>query len=191
MIGYIKGNVHKIDNTTILVSNTMMGFKLKVSTTTANREYLKPQAFYTHLHVTERDFILYGFISRQEEEMFLLIMSVPKIGGKIALSVLAHLSFSDFKEVIISENAAKLNSIPGIGKKTAEKIIFELRSKIKKPLSSTEKKECGKLKDVGSALINLGYKKAQVELTLKETYFEQDSLEGNIIKALKSLTSIE
>ncbi len=140
--------------------------------------------------VRENSFALYGFLTQDEKDMFNLLLRVSRIGPKTALTVVSKSSFTDFKDAIANQNIQVLSKFPGIGKKTAERIIIELRDKVKStPL--TENSSAPKVsKDAVSALVNLGYKQPTaskaVHLALKVTG-DNISLEELIPIALKKL----
>ena len=125
--------------------------------------------------VREDAFNLFGFLTKEEQEMFEYLISVSKIGPKVGLNTLSGMSVNELREAILQGDIEKINSIPGIGKKTAERIVLELKEKVDKivldassivdsadPLTKTV------LKDALSALINLGYKKLSAESALKK-----------------------
>jgi Holliday junction DNA helicase RuvA len=107
---------------------------------------------------------LYGFLSRAEEEMFLLLTSVSHVGPKLALNVLSGLEVSDLAAALAAGEVGRLTRIHGVGKKTAERLVLELKDKAKTlAASSTAAPPPGVQRDVISALVNLGYKQAQAE----------------------------
>lgn len=128
----------------------------------------------THLHVTERDHVLYGFATNEERDLFrLLIDRVSGIGPKMALAVLSGMGVRDFKEKVIHNDVTALSRISGVGKKTAERIVLELKDKV--GIVSTWQAASGgdgvaKLDAAGEAqmdavlaLISLGYKQAEAQ----------------------------
>ncbi len=125
--------------------------------------------------VREDAFNLFGFLTKEEQEMFEYLISVSKIGPKVGLNTLSGMSVNELKEAILQGDIDKINSIPGIGKKTAERIVLELKEKVSKIVLDTSSivdsaDPSGKteLEDALSALINLGYKKLTAELALKK-----------------------
>jgi len=150
-----------------------------------------------HTHVREDALLLYGFASSLEKDIFLLLLSVSGIGPKLALNILSHASAAELKEGIGSGNIKRLSALPGIGKKTAERLILELKDKMGRldtgslpsPLASTPVVTAGdQLEDVVSALVNLGYKESQARKTLEALEIPPDaSLEQILKSALKIL----
>lgn len=128
----------------------------------------------THLHVSERDMVLYGFATGEERDLFrLLIDRVSGIGPKMALAVLSGMSVADFKENVIRNDVTALSRISGVGKKTAERIVLELKDKV--GIVSTWQAVSGvggggqmdaaseAQNDAVLALISLGYKQAEAQ----------------------------
>jgi Holliday junction DNA helicase RuvA len=126
-----------------------------------------------HTHVREDALALFGFLGEAEKEAFLLLMGVSGIGPRLALAILSNLSVSDIVRAIQSSDDSKLCSIPGIGKKTAARMVLELRDKV--ALLSAEFCRTGEIavqpddiEDAVSALINLGYKRPLAEEAVKK-----------------------
>ena len=124
--------------------------------------------------VREDAFNLFGFFTQKEQEMFEYLISVSKIGPKVGLNTLPEMSADELKEAILQGDIEKINSIPGIGKKTAERIVLELKEKVGKIVLDTSSVDSAipsakaELKDALSALINLGYKRSSAESALKK-----------------------
>jgi holliday junction DNA helicase RuvA len=148
-----------------------------------------------HTAVKEDAINLYGFRTQQEKELFQLLIGVSGVGPKLANGILSNSEPSELAESLVEGNLARLSSIPGIGKKTAERLVLELKEKIKKlgmaqpqPASApvAAKKEIRE--DVLSALINLGYKEAVVQKALGEIKIAEEATVESILKqALKIL----
>jgi holliday junction DNA helicase RuvA len=119
--------------------------------------------------VREDAFDLYGFLSRAEEELFLLLTSVSHVGPKLAINVLSGLEVDELTQAIAKGDVARLTKIHGVGKKTAERLVLELKEKVKLlaiagPTSGTKKSTTSSSTgDLVSALVNLGYKEAQAQ----------------------------
>lgn len=138
----------------------------------------------TYLHVREDLLQLFGFLSKDEKEMFLYLLTVSGIGPKLALSVVSHLKFDEFKDGLASDDETLFHRIPGVGKKLASRILLELKEKVKDwGISFVSKSPMGitmnkKLEDVVLALISLGYKKSESEQALQKVYSkDKDSME--------------
>lgn len=122
-----------------------------------------------YTHFREDAIQLYGFLSNEEKDLFLSLIGITGIGPRLALNILSGISPSDLRRAISEGNLVMLNAIPGVGRKTAERLILELKEKIG-PVQGSEIniQEKGSIyEDALSALINLGYKKSQAEEALK------------------------
>ena len=125
----------------------------------------------THLHVREDAHTLFGFSDETERSLFLLLISVSGIGPKLALAVLSGLRSEELIQAIASEDSPRLNSISGIGKKTAERMIIELKDKVAKDFSATGVSASSKnptLHEAEMALISLGIKPADAQKRLSK-----------------------
>lgn len=123
-----------------------------------------------HTHLREDSIQLYGFIRKEEKDLFLFLIGVTGIGPKLALNILSGISPSDLVKAISEGNLLTLNTIPGVGRKTAERLVLELKEKIS-PLRVGElsvQDQDHKYEDALSALVNLGYKRPQAEEALKQ-----------------------
>ena len=130
-------------------------------------------SLHIHTHVREDSLSLFGFSTEAEKTMFLLLTGVSGIGPKLALAVLSSLSVQDLSLAIHASDDFKLCAIPGIGKKTAARMVLELQDKLKLlapfvPLDHQSPSEAGDMEDAISALVNLGYKKPLAEEALKK-----------------------
>ncbi|RDY29167.1 Holliday junction branch migration protein RuvA [Romboutsia weinsteinii] len=133
MYSYIKGTIEEIRLDSIVVENNNIGYKINVSSNTIKDLQLGKMAkIYTKLIVREDDMSLCGFGSQEELKMFELLTSVSKIGPKVGLGILSFASPGQIGAFILSEDIAKLSKAPGVGKKTAERIILELKDKVDK-----------------------------------------------------------
>ncbi len=146
---------------------------------------------YTHLK--EDAIQLYGFFSKEEKEIFISLIGVTGIGPKLAINILSGISPSDLVKAISEGNLVTLNAIPGIGRKTAERLILELKEKIdslRGPEVSAEGID-NNYEDALSALVNLGYKRSLSEMALKQfrtdSGLNSKSVEAMIREALKIL----
>jgi Holliday junction DNA helicase RuvA len=153
-----------------------------------------PLSLQIYTAVRENAIELYGFLTLQEKELFKLLLNVSKIGPKLAQNILSGISSEDLKTAIITGDILKLNAIPGIGKKTAERLILELKDKVPKAQAAEQEITAlpGEvLDDALSALLNLGYKRTLAERTVKRAINEtgrDGSLEEVIRISLKYLS---
>ncbi|PIR68692.1 Holliday junction branch migration protein RuvA, partial [Candidatus Nomurabacteria bacterium CG10_big_fil_rev_8_21_14_0_10_03_31_7] len=132
MIGSIKGKIILKTDKFIIVETTGVGYKINISPDTLSKFKKKDEEVFlwTHTHVREDILDLYGFLNREELEFFEMLINVSGIGPKGALSVLGVASIETLKRAISTSDTAYLTKVSGIGKKTAEKIIIELRDKM-------------------------------------------------------------
>ncbi len=132
MIAFVRGKVFGCDEMSVILDNAGIGMKINVPMTVI--ESLPPVGeeflLHTYMSVSENDISLYGFNRRNELEMFKMLISVSGVGPKAGLNVLSCISLNDLRFGILSEDTALLSKVPGIGKKTAAKIILELKDKI-------------------------------------------------------------
>ena len=193
MISFIKGEVAKKGLDYIVLDNNDIGYYINTSVSTLNKlregEIVRIQ---TYMHIREDNMSLYGFLSEDEIELFKKLISVNGVGPKAGLSVLSTYGANTIKEIILKDDATRMSKVPGIGKKTASKIILELKDKVG-VLDSIEtgEEEIGVSQmnsgasDVLNALISLGFNSYEAKKTLDKIDFTGKS-ENEIIKeALK------
>ncbi len=148
-----------------------------------------------YTHVKEDAINLYGFRTTAEKQFFQLLISVSGIGPKLAKDILSNIQVAELGDALLRGDLARLCAIPGIGRKTAERVVLELREKVRKldllpPAQTTEHPSAAVdiMEDVTSALINLGYKEAVVKKVLAELSITPDTGMETILKqALKQL----
>lgn len=133
MIAYIKGTIEEIGIDSLVIENNGMGYKLLVSTNTVSRVAIgEKHKIYSKMIVREDDISLCGFYSKEELEMFELLTSVSKIGTKVGLGILSFASPNVINGYILNADIAALSKAPGVGKKTAERMVLELKDKVSK-----------------------------------------------------------
>jgi Holliday junction DNA helicase RuvA len=170
MIGYIEGTLKQLDATRALVLAGGVGYELHISLQTYYRIEGKPQvALEVYTHVREDALSLYGFAGAEEKYAFEKLISISGIGPTLAQKILSGIDPADLAEAIAQNDTRKLSSIPGVGKKTAERICLELRDKMLLPAQTTTPAAPTRLSvddDVQSALVNLGYRPKDSELAV-------------------------
>lgn len=197
MIAHLRGTLAHKTATHVIIDVQGVGYGLAVPLSTFYRlpETGQPVSLNVHTHVKEDAIQLFGFLTPQEKEVFQIMISVSGIGPRLALNILSGISAEDLGQAIATQNLAKLTGIPGVGKKTAERIVFELRDKIidilgKVSAPSAEHEPV--TDDALSALLNLGYKRAvaknAVDAVMRELG-ETPSLEVVLTEALKKLSN--
>ena len=199
MIGYIKGKIVSIsEDMAIILTSSGVGYEVTVpKPMLIDKNFLKKEQveLYIKTVVREDSIELFGFETPQQKDLFNKLIQITKLGPKTAINILSKLSPDEFIEAIFNENIIKLTQIPGIGKKTAKRIILELKEKLEKTHGinnsyiKPKKIDNQKYLDVLSALKNLGYKEEEVDFLIKqEIEQEPDLLIEEIIRnVLKKL----
>ena len=187
MIGSIKGKIILKTNKFLIVETGGVGYKINVSPDTLSKlkKANENVSFWTHTHVREDILDLYGFLDRQELEFFEMLINVSGIGPKGALSILGIASIETLRKAISTGDTAYLTKVSGIGRKTAEKIIIELRDKMGEEKTGTSLQ--GEL-DALEALKSLGYSQAEAREALKKILPNTDT-NTKIREALKILSN--
>jgi len=145
-----------------------------------------------YTRVREDELKLFGFLTEEEQTIFEKLITINKVGPKLALGILSGMSPADLITAVMNKDAARLSSIPGVGKKTAERLALELKDKLADLAIDMQHQpdaaqQDGFYEDALSALVNLGYKKPQAENALKSVYNEDRSLEDLIKESLNNL----
>jgi Holliday junction DNA helicase RuvA len=193
MIGFLKGRLAVKQPPMLMVDVNGVGYEMEapMSTFYGLPATGEPVALFTHLVVREDAHILYAFGTDGERRLFRGLLKVSGVGPKIALGILSGASVDDFLRIIEAEDVAMLTRIPGIGRKTAERVIIEMRDSVKKlAVPSAAAGAAGALatpqSEAFSALIALGYKPPEV-IRLLKSVDEPDLATTEIIRrALKS-----
>jgi len=194
MIGRLKGVLSAKHPPWLVVDVGGVGYELEapMSTIFDLPEVGREVGLFTHYAVKEDTVALYGFLRETERTLFRTLQKVSGIGAKIALSVLSGVSTDEFARLVQSGDVAALTRIPGIGKKTAERIIVELRDRVDGiALASIGAGASGAaakdpVTEAGVALQQLGYKPAEVARLVKDAAAPGDDAEAIIRKALKA-----
>ena len=170
MIAYLEGILRQLDATRALVVTTGVGYEVHISLATYYRlEGRKDVSLEIYTHVREDALSLYGFASPEEKYAFEKLISISGIGPTLAQKILSGIEPADLADAIARNDARKLSSIPGVGKKTAERICLELRDKIVMPATTAAAATPTRLSvddDVLSALVNLGYRPKDAEVAM-------------------------
>src|SRR5437762_1405113 len=159
MIGYLQGTLKHLDATRALVVTNGVGYEVHISLQSYYRlEGQREIALEIYTHVREDALSLYGFATSDEKFAFEKLISISGIGPTLAQIILSGIDAPDLAEAIAHNDARKLSSIPGVGKKTAERICLELRDKLTLEAATPVATRPSTDDDVHSALVNLGYK---------------------------------
>lgn len=191
MIGHLKGKIISSKPTQIILDVNGVGYKVGISINTFEKIVDKSEAsLFIHTHVKEDSISLYGFFTESEKEMFELLISISGIGPKIALGLLSGISVDLLKDAIEEGNVSRITAVPGIGRKTAERLVLELRSKVEDLVFGEISKAQPSVKSEAiSALATLGYNARVAEKAVRDLLIENQnySLEDLIKKALSNL----
>jgi len=187
MISSLRGKIisRKPDNVIIDVNGVGYQVNVPLSILSNLPEEGNDVFLHVYTHVREDSLQLFGFFSEDEKRIFTTLLGISGIGPKMALNILSGISHDDFLHAIEKEDVAMLCRIPGLGKKTAHRLILELREKL--PSSGGIKDRL--FEDTLSALVNLGYKKNIAQQFLEKTYKKGFSdIESLLKETLKQLT---
>ncbi|HSL89908.1 MAG TPA: Holliday junction branch migration protein RuvA [Ignavibacteriaceae bacterium] len=191
MIGHLKGKIISSKPTQIILEVNGVGYKVGISINTFEKIVDKAEvSLFIHTHVKEDSISLFGFFTESEKEMFELLISISGIGPKIALGLLSGISVESLKEAIEEGNVSRIIAVPGIGRKTAERLVLELRSKVDDISTGEFTKTLPSIKsEAMSALTTLGYNAKVAEKSVRDLLIENQnySLEDLIKKALSNL----
>jgi Holliday junction DNA helicase RuvA len=196
MIGYLEGTLKQLDATRALVVAGGVGYEVHISLSTYYRlEGRRDVSLEIYTHVREDALSLYGFASPEEKYAFEKLISISGIGPTLAQKILSGIDPADLADAIASNDTRKLSSIPGVGKKTAERICLELRDKILLPAAASETPTAPTRlsvdDDVQSALVNLGYRPKDAELAVAKARQElggEAEFSAVLKRALRHLT---
>jgi len=198
MIAYVKGELAYVHDRSIIVEACGVGYSINMSTPAISRLPGKGSEVkvFTYHQVTENSQSLHGFLSQEEVRLFTLLISISGIGPKVASAILGTLSPSGLMMAIMADDAAAVSKAPGVGKKTAQRVMLELRDKIKTDddgagfavgsgLSIGE--EASPKQDAMDALAALGYGRTEAAQAVLETAEEGMGADQIIRFALKKL----
>ncbi|MGD8438612.1 MAG: Holliday junction branch migration protein RuvA [Syntrophobacterales bacterium] len=199
MIAHIQGRLHFKSPENLIIDVDGIGYQVHVPLTTF---YELPDvgdtvALYIHTHVREDALQLYGFQAQEEKALFVRLMGVAGIGPRLAVNILSGISPAELAECLGQGNLARLISIPGVGRKTAERIMVEMRDKLPAlaadrdiALSVKSAADEAVMNDAISALVNLGYKKGVARKAIEEAVERLEgeiNLEGLLKESLRAL----
>lgn len=190
MYDFIKGRIVEIMPTYVVVENNGIGYRLQISLQTfTDIQSLTEVKLYIYHYLREDQELWYGFFSSQERDIFLLLIGISGIGPNMARTILSSMTFEELREAILTGNETRIKSIKGVGLKTAQRIIIELRDKIAKggdsegfaaaaPSFNNPQKE-----EAIAALLVLGFPKNQSEKAVNTVFKEHpDSKVDELIK---------
>jgi Holliday junction DNA helicase RuvA len=168
MIGRLHGELVEREGDRILLDVGGVGYDVAVTPNTAAEmpSVGHPAVVHTYLHVREDVLALYGFASSDERDIFRILIGVSGVGPKLGLAVLATLGADGLRNVVVAEDAAALTAVPGIGQRSAQKLLLELRPKLDLPDSALQSGSA--LAEVREALEGLGYQINEIREVLRD-----------------------
>lgn len=195
MIDYIKGQIVELTPTEIILENTGIGYSILISLQTYEAFQNKTEAIvYIHHYIREDEELFFGFATRDERELFRLLIGVSGIGVGSARMMLSTLTSEEIRQAILSEDVNRIKSVKGIGLKTAQRLVLELKDKVVKGEGTAEAKlfaapNSAITAEATTALVMLGFSKANIAKVLPAIIKENPSarVEDVIKAALKKL----
>jgi len=199
MIAHLTGILLQKSTRSLIIDAAGIGYEVVVPLATyySLPEEKEQVSLHIYTHVREDALMLFGFNTRLEKDLFLMLISVSGIGPKLAVNILSGIGPGELQEAMARGDAFRLRSIPGVGKKTAERIVLELKDRAVEslgdreivPVSPAEGRDKGLLDDALSALTNLGYQVRPARKALEMVFRTQPdiTLEVLIKEALKKL----
>jgi holliday junction DNA helicase RuvA len=189
MIGSLRGRLISKRPDNVVVEAGGVGYQVSLPVNFLSALPREGSEVFLHIytHVREDALQLYGFPSEEEKKIFITLLSVSGIGPKMALNILSGIPLKDFLHALESEDVAMLCRIPGLGKKTAHRLILELREKL--PAAGGVRDRA--FEDTLSALMNFGYKKAEAQNSLEKAVKKgYTQIEDLLKESLKYLTGV-
>ena len=195
MFDFIYGNLAYKNPTTATIEANGIGYKIHIPLSTfekiSNEEKAK---LYTKLTIRDDEIKIYGFYTLEERDLFNMLLSVNGVGSNVALTILSSISITQFERYVVDNDPKSLQRIKGIGKKTAERIILELKETIKSILtdsrSSAETKNIAVITDAIMAMISLGYAKPEAEEAVRKASDNIDATEGVEVLIKEALSCV-
>lgn len=194
MYDYIQGNLIEIGADYAVIENGGIGYRMSVSANAAFvlQETKNNAKLYTHVKIRDDVLVIYGFISKAERELYLSLNTVSGVGPKAAMAILSYLSDKAIIEAIRSGDAKLLCTAPGIGLKTAQRIIVDLKGKFADS-NDFDDLPVGVLQEASEekmicidALISLGYGRTTATHMVEQTFQKEETTQKNILNALAS-----
>jgi holliday junction DNA helicase RuvA len=191
MIGGLIGTIHRVEQDAVLVN--VQGVLYRVFTTgrvvSAAGTLEGEQEFYTHMVVREDAQLLYGFLTPADLQWFQVLVGVNGVGPRLALAVLSRFSADELLGVVSSEQIDLLTTVPGVGKRTASRIILDLRGKLPENLDTAVVNASATSSDAIEALQALGYTMSEARTALNRiTLDDEATVEDQIVSALRHLS---
>ncbi|MDD8024888.1 MAG: Holliday junction branch migration protein RuvA [Acidobacteriota bacterium] len=171
MIAHLKGTLLRKEPHQVVIDCQGVGYAAGIPLSTYFKlgEEGSPVELLIHTHLTDTSLSLYGFATPEEKELFLKLIGISGIGPKLAIAVLSGMGTEELAEAVRASDVARLTRVPGIGKKTALRIAMELADKLEKKESLLRGAASQETEDLVSALLNLGFRRKEIEEVVQET----------------------
>lgn len=191
MIAYLVGKVAGYDQSTLVLDVHGVGYAIGMSNRALSRLPQKGQTVqvFTSMHVREDDISLYGFLSMEEKDLFTKLIGVTGVGPKVALAALSTFEPNELAEAIVAEDVRAISRIPGVGKKSASRIVLELKGSIEAgTATATSSAPSNNMKLAAETLMAMGFSPTEAEVALRDA--PADASEAVLVKyALKQIGS--
>jgi len=192
LIARLTGRVLTLDQGALVLDVNGVGYEIEVASSTANSvEIDKIVTLETLLIVREDAQILFGFTELTDKKLFQLLIKINGVGPRLAIGIMSGLNEEELSLAIVEKDIKVLTSLPGVGKKTAERLVIELQDKITFEKASGKKNKSKMsqelLSDLEGTLLNLGYKPQEIDFAIHRIKIESTDLEVLIKAALKEL----
>jgi len=199
VISYLEGTLVRKHPTHLILDVGGVGYMLNIPLSSYDKvgDVGRPTRVLTYLHVREDALELFGFMTEEERELFLTLISVSGVGPKLAQGILSGVSLTEFQRAIVEENVRGLIAIRGIGRKTAQRLIVELKDRFGKvvfpegaPLTAEASREMTAVREAFGALLSLGFKDVEAQRAVDKVVREEGrelSAEEMVKKVLRAV----
>ncbi len=191
MIGFLTGKIISLKPTKLLLDVNGVGYAVNVSINTfENISDKETVSLFIYTNVKEDSITLYGFFTESEKQMFELLISITGIGPKLAQSILSGIQTDDLKDAIQRGDVSRIVAVPGIGRKTAERVVLELKNKVDQVIEEGTREIPFSIKnEAAAALTTLGYNSKTADKIIRDILSDEPnlSLEELIKKSLSNL----
>ena len=201
MIAHLTGILFSKSPQSVVIDTAGVGYHINIPLSTFYQlpDEMEKVSLHVYTHVREDMLQLFGFQTKREKEIFLLLISISGIGPKLALNILSGIGIEELLSAIMSADSERISAIPGVGKKTSQRITLELKEKVSDIFEGTEVRPREKVQiknkeifdDALSALINLGYPRKSAKIVIENVLHNDNdiNLDTLLKEALRSLAS--
>jgi Holliday junction DNA helicase RuvA len=195
MIAYLKGTIFQKRPHQVIIDINGVGYCAAIPLTTYFKlgDVGQPAELLIHTHLTDNALSLFGFMTEDERDLFLKLIGISGIGPKLAMNILSGIESAELEDAIKKSDVGRISMIPGIGKKTALRITMELQDKIEKKEKLLAVKGSQEKEDLISALLNLGFRRKEVERVVDDTlrhHSEEAGFEKLLRECLKKMAKV-